>query len=479
MKDKYDVVIIGAGIGGLVCGCYLAKAGLKVLIVEKNDKPGGYCTSFEMDGYRFDVGPHYLGGIKRGALGKILEELEVKDQIKFHQFDPTDKIVISDKITYIRVNFLDTLREFKKSFPKDKKDIESFFKFIMQPDFNVIYSKVKGKAFKEVLDEYFENKLLKQTLSILLGNMGTPPNKASALSSIILFKEFILDPGYYPVGGIQVFSDTLLHQFNEKKYTNIIFLKKATEVLVDRKNRVLGVLLDDGQLIHAKTVVYNGDATQLFKHLIKINCKEKKSIKNLLIAPSAFMLYLGIERGIESNLNPCIWYVYKTQGDFILTQKEIEEGKINFLLIFSPSFHDPLSKKNKFTLEIFTIVPYISKKFWEKREDIFSQSILEKIEKIWRINNIKVIEKATPVNFYEHTFSQKGSIFGWMPTPMQSKISILPQNTSIYGLFITGHWCTMGSPVIGVGGVALSGRRCAELMFPLFKKKWRYTKLSI
>jgi len=38
-KDEYDVVIIGAGIGGLVRGCYLAKAGMKVLIVEKNHKP--------------------------------------------------------------------------------------------------------------------------------------------------------------------------------------------------------------------------------------------------------------------------------------------------------------------------------------------------------------------------------------------------------------------------------------------------------
>ena len=43
-KDQYDVIIIGAGIGGLVCGCYLAKAGLKVLIVEQHNKAGGYCT---------------------------------------------------------------------------------------------------------------------------------------------------------------------------------------------------------------------------------------------------------------------------------------------------------------------------------------------------------------------------------------------------------------------------------------------------
>lgn len=44
-RDSYDAIIIGAGIGGLVCGCYLAKAGMKVLIVEQHDKPRGYFTS--------------------------------------------------------------------------------------------------------------------------------------------------------------------------------------------------------------------------------------------------------------------------------------------------------------------------------------------------------------------------------------------------------------------------------------------------
>lgn len=45
-QDKYDIVVIGAGIGGLVSGCYLAKTGYKVLIIEKNNFVGGYCFSF-------------------------------------------------------------------------------------------------------------------------------------------------------------------------------------------------------------------------------------------------------------------------------------------------------------------------------------------------------------------------------------------------------------------------------------------------
>ena len=201
MSDKYDVVIIGAGIGGLVCGCYLAKAGLRVLIVEKNDKPGGYCTSFERDGYRFDIGVHYLGGIKRGVLGKILDELGVKDKIKFHQFDPTDKIIMPDNITYIRANPYDTIKEFKKSFPKERERIERFFKFMMQENFLEIYKKTRGLTFKQVLDDFFrEDYRIKGTIGSLVGNIGASPSIAAAFPCIALFKQYVLDPGYYPFG---------------------------------------------------------------------------------------------------------------------------------------------------------------------------------------------------------------------------------------------------------------------------------------
>ncbi len=52
-KDIYDAVIIGAGVSGLVCGCYLAKTGMKVLIAEQHFKPRGYCTSFNRKGFAF------------------------------------------------------------------------------------------------------------------------------------------------------------------------------------------------------------------------------------------------------------------------------------------------------------------------------------------------------------------------------------------------------------------------------------------
>src|SRR4030042_4984628 len=81
--DKYDVVIIGAGIAGLVCGCYLAKTGIKTLIVEKNAKPGGYCTSFTRAGFHFDACAHSLGSCREGGnIITMLKELEIDGKIK-------------------------------------------------------------------------------------------------------------------------------------------------------------------------------------------------------------------------------------------------------------------------------------------------------------------------------------------------------------------------------------------------------------
>src|SRR4030066_2519025 len=93
-KEIYDAVIIGAGISGLVCGCYLAKAGLKVLIAEQHNKPGGYCTSFKRKGFTFDAAAHCFGGYRKdGITRKVFEYLAIDKKIKIWKSNPTDTII--------------------------------------------------------------------------------------------------------------------------------------------------------------------------------------------------------------------------------------------------------------------------------------------------------------------------------------------------------------------------------------------------
>ena len=127
----YDAIIIGAGISGLVCGCYLAKAGMKVLIVEKNAKPGGYCTSFTRKGFTFDACAHSLGGLgKEGIVSQVVKELDIDQQMKLKRFDPLDIIIAPDYKISFWSNLNKTIYELQDNFPKEAKNISDLFYFI-------------------------------------------------------------------------------------------------------------------------------------------------------------------------------------------------------------------------------------------------------------------------------------------------------------------------------------------------------------
>ncbi len=129
-KDIYDVVIIGAGIGGLVCGCYLARAGMKVLIIEQHDKPGGYCSSFKRRGFLFDAAAHSFGSYREGGnFRNILTELGMNARLNIRRFNPSDIVISPDhKITFWN-DIEKTKTDLLTSFPEETTAIKNFFDY--------------------------------------------------------------------------------------------------------------------------------------------------------------------------------------------------------------------------------------------------------------------------------------------------------------------------------------------------------------
>lgn len=477
MDKKYDVIIIGAGIGGLVCGCYLKKAGLHVLIIEKHNKPGGYCTSFSRHGYRFDVAIHYLGGCKKnGQINKILCELGIKDKIKLIHYDPTDRIVMPDHSLLIRQNAEDTIEEFKREFPEDSYKIDAFFQFIRDKNFYSIYGKAAKLTFRELLDCYFDNYKLKATLSTLLGNIGLSDSKASALTAIVLYRDFILSPGFYPKGGMQTFSDLLANCFKELGGT--LLLNSEVVKIMSSKSSISGVMLSTGKIFESNVVVSNSDAYRLFNNLldIKHNPIIEKTQK-LKVSISAFAVYLGLKVNISKLLkNQCaIWYfdTYDMRACYDNPTKNIMQKNINYIVCTFPSLHSPDNLLDKSVVEIFMGADFKTEDFWEKNKNLFADKAIKKAEEVIpefsKYIDIKVI--ATPQTFYKYTFNRNGAIYGWASTPGQIDKSVFPQKTSIEGLYLTGHWCTNGLGQGGISGVSYSGRNIAKIIANRFGKK--------
>jgi phytoene dehydrogenase-like protein len=483
MTEKYDVIIIGAGIGGLTCGCYLAQEGLNVLIVEQHDKVGGYCGSFERNGYSFDIGVHYLGGVKKWELSKILEDLELKDRIKFNQLDPTDKIIMPDNITYFRANPEDTVNEFKKSFPKQKANIDAFFKFILQSSYFNIYKKARSISFQEFLDEYFVDYKIKGTLEALISNIGISAKKVPALVAIFLYRQYLLDAGHYPRGGMQVFCDTFANRFTELK-GRLILCRKVNKILL--KNSIAcGVELDDGEIFNAKYIVSNADATHTFSELLGGECaKESAAVNRMQVSQSLFALYLGLDNQVLPHLKETtnVWKFsnYELDSYFSNIGKSIKSPNLPALLITFPSFHSNVPKSICYpTIQCFLYAPFGSKQFWVNFKNELSSNIIKEVEKIFpglsKYIKVKVI--GTPHTFYRYTLNREGAAYGWLSSKGQLDSFVFPQKTSIQNLFLAGHWCTMGTGQGGVPKSMNSGKCAASKVLFGMNKKWRYNAL--
>ena len=87
-QKQYDTVIIGSGLGGLVCGAILSKEGQRVCVLEKNEQIGGNLQTFKRDGVTFDTGVHYISGLDKGQnLYQFFNYLGLMDRLELLKMD--------------------------------------------------------------------------------------------------------------------------------------------------------------------------------------------------------------------------------------------------------------------------------------------------------------------------------------------------------------------------------------------------------
>ena len=162
--SKYDAIIIGAGIGGLTCGSYLAKAGKKVLICEQQSKLGGCCTSFKRDGFTFEASIHWLNECEKGGvIYKTLEDLGIQDKIEFVRFDPVHRIIGRDFELVLSSDLAKFEEDLVSMFPAERKSIHKFIsKSVGIAKHPLRMLRYLKKANEEFIDSFFHDQKLKK-----------------------------------------------------------------------------------------------------------------------------------------------------------------------------------------------------------------------------------------------------------------------------------------------------------------------------
>jgi len=457
--NTYDAIIIGAGISGLVCGCYLAKAGMKVLIAEQHYKPGGYCSSFRRNEFTFDAAAHCFGGYrKEGITRRVFNDLKIDERLKIIRHDPSNVIVTPNCSVSFRSDFHETAREFQKAFPQESKGINDFFRFILSPDANS-FSRMRSWTLMDLLDQYFTDDRLKTVLSApLLGIGGLPPSRMSAFIGSKLFSEFLLDGGYHPEGGMQRLSDLLAKRFQELGGT--LLLSCLVKKIKVKDNKVKGVILGKDDFLSSVYIISNCDARQTFMKLLgkkKVESKFYSKIKEMKPSISNFILYLGMDTYFESLPKTGTTLCFFPHYDLDMAYKAALEGDIEryggyMLYVY----------EDRPAILAIIPAPFKSKRFWDNNKDVFANAFIHRIEKYsipHLSEHIIYKDSATPHTLYRYTLNYRGASFGWEGTPSQLALSGFSKPSFVEGLYLTGHWTTLG---IGISGVVYVGYDTAK-----------------
>jgi len=235
IMENYDVIVVGAGNGGLTASAALAQKGLNVLLLEKHNIPGGCATSFCRGRFEFEVALHQLSGLgtpdKPGQLRTELDDLGVMDDLTFVESPDLYTIRMPDGFHLsLKPDKNQIISELKGKFPSEKTAIDKFFNLIYKYAEEFISAflfrdpessrkkypnlyQYTFNNFNDVLDGFFSDPLLKTVLSAYWGYMGISPDRLSfANLAMMLFQYIELKP-FHLKGGSQALSSAVLNKF--------------------------------------------------------------------------------------------------------------------------------------------------------------------------------------------------------------------------------------------------------------------------
>ncbi len=260
-SNKYDALIIGSGIGGLICGALLAKHGLDTLILEQHFKPGGYVQSYKRDKFTFDV-VHAIGGLKKGSqLERIFSYIGVDKKVEFIEIDKTFKFIYPDITIDCYTDINRYKQELINNFPEEKEGIHKYFKTMqsiwkeMQSSYyrptlsqfltylirfpNLV--RYYHSTHQEILDRFFKDTRLKEILGSGWGYLGLNNPRISGLYLMGMYMSYHAGGAWYPKGGYQKISDAFAECF--KEYGGNLRLNTKVKKILIKKTGLLGLSL--------------------------------------------------------------------------------------------------------------------------------------------------------------------------------------------------------------------------------------------
>ena len=481
--EKFDVLIIGSGMGGLVCGAILSKEGYKVCVVEKNKQLGGCLQTYVRDRVIFDSGVHYLGGLEKGQnLYQIFKYVGLMDKIKLQKMDEDafDKILIDndDKEYVYAQGYENFIARLVADFPDEEAAIRQYCDKIKEVCSKFpLYNLRSGGDYDEkagVLEidtkGYIESITKNKTLqAVLAGNnplYAGQGDKTPFYVHALILNSYI-ESSYKCIDGGSQISKILAREIRDRD--GVIYRNKEVTKIVEEGGVVTHVELADGSRLYAADFISNMHPVKTLEITQSDHIRQayRKRLINLENSISSFTLNIVFKKNSFKYFKynyyvhneGCVW----TVGDY--TE---ENWPLGYAVFLSAS-----SKTEEYaeSMTVLTYMRYDEVKQWEHTFNTVSDEedrgadydefkkrkaeiLLDSVEKKFPglRHHIKAYYTATPLSFRDYIGTDDGSLYGIVKDYKDPLRTFISPRTKLPNLYFTGQNLNLH----GILGAAMS-----------------------
>ena len=485
-RSDFDAVVIGAGNAGLTAATTLQQAGVRTLLVEKHNVPGGCGTSFRRGRFEFEVALHQLSGIGADgqsfgqslALRGLLKRLGVADKLEFVEEHEVYRVAVPGALDVtLPADWSGAVEAIETAFPGNRSGTEKFFELVRSVTHWQIAA-MRGmpakridpalfrqglRSVKEVLDDHFSDQRVKHVLAAYWTYLGQPPSVLRFQDlALTLYVYFEYKP-FHLRGGSQAMSTALLSSFLEAG-GEVRFNTAVERILTDRGG-VRGVRLEGGEDVAASDVVSNA-ATPLTYAMLdptSVPSSVRRDLGSRRIGVSAFVLYMGLD-ATPAELG------FTTSTSFV--NMDVDEDRTFAAMHglgptrgigvscydvapigFAPSGATHVSVT---TLQYAHAWDKVAPQDYARTKFAYAETLLDLVETITPgiRDAIEEVDVATPLTMARYLGHPGGAIYGYDQDATESWLFRDTERQShVPGLYLAGSWSGFGGfqPTLDAG----------------------------
>ena len=484
---RRSVIVIGAGVGGLTAATHLARAGLNVIVVEKNAQPGGRCGRVVRDGHHFDTGPTLfvmrpLYESEFGALGT-----SVGERLDLRQVDPTYRLVFDDGSQLSLTSDMPSMRRqletmeaggfvgFQRYMDEGHRHYELVVDKVVNRDFRRMSDVLSVDALRllfgakplanhyDNMAAYFRESRLKNAFTFQDLYVGLSPFEAPATFSLLPYTE-LAHGVWFPIGGMYSIVEALADLAREAG-VELRFNTSVTRINI-HEDRAHGVTLADGSHVHADAILANADLPYVYRRLLG-DPVMADTMSRKHFSASAISFFWGVDKTYEA-LGPHTLFLaddYRENFDQIVRDLSLPANPS--LYIHAPSRLDAhMAPVGEDTLTAIIPVGHLSddgRQDWAELRDRARAHVFRRLRTLDIVDldaHIKFEETCTPMTWAERFNLLKGATHG-LSHKLTQMAYFRPSNRhprygNVYFAGASTH------PGTGVPMAMVSGRLAAE-----------------